>query len=145
MWQLNNPARDNKLTNRLKEFIIFHYFLFTFLPFFSSNRTYPIQAVFFVTRKRYHDSFPGWPRAVWLLLENMNESKEGYWHNVSCLQQLVCGTKVRKQWHVKVTLNWANPKRRAHRLLEILSSPRFLSIYTPNKKNAGYLNLPWDS
>ena len=29
-----------------------------------------------------------------LLLEDMNESEEAYWRNVSCLQQLVCGTQV---------------------------------------------------
>ena len=33
----------------------------------------------------------------WILLEEMNELKEAYWRNVSRLQQLVSGTKVRKQ------------------------------------------------
>ena len=34
---------------------------------------------------------------IWILLEEMNEFREDYWRNVSSLQQLVSGTKVRKQ------------------------------------------------
>ena len=59
-----------------------------------------MQAEYCDTSNTNYGSFYEWLKAMVLLLEDMNESEEAYWRNVSCLQQLVCGTQVRKQWHV---------------------------------------------